>query len=86
MAGSPAPLRLSYWDAAGHPLNGLKVRAEIRRPVKEGHDLVADLLPLGPGLYGADVNVGLEGQWDIRVSATDRAGKRHLLEQRLWAN
>ncbi len=84
--GGPAPLRLSYRDAAGRPLDGMTVRAEIRRPVKEGHDFVADLLPLGPGIYGADVAVALKGQWDIRVTATDRAGQRHILEQRLWAH
>ena len=56
-------------DADGAALSGLHVTAVIWRPTHEGVDRAATLTETGPGRYGADVDIPLAGQWDVRLSA-----------------
>lgn len=42
-------------DAAGRPLAGAQVTAEMVRAVQDGHDFETTLVETAPGQYGADI-------------------------------
>lgn len=77
-------IRVRFADAQGYALRGLTVNAEVRRPVQQGFDQTVTLAELGDGLYGARVDLPLEGQWDIRLQALDGSENSFVLERRLW--
>lgn len=63
---------LSYTlkDKTGAPISGATVKAEIRRPVTQGHDSTAVLQEAGKGVYEAKVALPLHGLWNIRIYST----------------
>lgn len=77
-------LRATLADAAGLPLDGLVVRAELRRPTSQGHDASIQLAAEGSGRYGAAVALSLRGQWNLRLEAAGLDGATHVVEERLW--
>ena len=52
------------------------------RPTHEGYDTDVVLRDLGGGAYGAEVELALEGQWDVRLWIS-RQGDVYQLVQRL---
>jgi len=64
-----ARLTLTLTAKTGAPVAGAKVRAVLRRPTHEGHDVETALFEDGPGRYIANVTLPLPGQWesDFRV-------------------
>lgn len=84
LAGDEARLVLSLHDRAGRPLEDLEVSGELRRPTHAGADRDVTLERAGPGRYEMQVALPLRGQWDVRVVARSRDGKRFELEKRLW--
>jgi nitrogen fixation protein FixH len=77
-------LNLAVRSRAGTPLDGLAVVAELRRPARHDLDRRVTFAPLGGGRYGAGVDLPLEGQWDLSLSATASDGAVFVMEQRLW--
>ena len=83
-ADGDVKLRVVVADAAGRPLEGLAVRAALRRPASQGHDVSVELGASGRGSYAADVGLPLRGQWDLRLEVEGADGAAHVLEKRLW--
>lgn len=84
MGGDAVRIEAGFADRAGQPLDGLEVRAALRRPASQGQDVAAALLPSDPGRYRADVALSLRGQWELRLDAAAPDGAVHVLEKRLW--
>lgn len=61
-------------DSQGNPLNGANVNARLVRPVQAGHDMDVSLVAAGNGTYETDVELPLQGQWDILAQITHRSG------------
>lgn len=66
--GGASRLEVMLSDAAGSPVTGASVRAEMVRPTAEGYDFDLALTEMGGGRYGADVQPPLPGQWEARVN------------------
>lgn len=63
------PVTVSFVDAQGAALTNVTGRLVARRPTHEGFDAEADLVDQGKGRYGAPLELGLPGQWDVRIIA-----------------
>lgn len=75
-------LTLELHEQDGRPVQG-DVIAHIRRPTSEGHDLTLPLVAHGSGLYTADLDLPLLGQWDVRVVAS-RGDDVFRLKERMF--
>lgn len=58
-------LSVQVADQAGEPLNDAGVLVRLVRPVQAGYDMDVTLTAAGDGLYAADVELPLRGQWDL---------------------
>jgi nitrogen fixation protein FixH len=74
-------LQVVIIDAAGGPVDGLKVRATLERPATEAGRLSLALTPSGEGRYAAPL--ALAGAWDVRVVAEGRDGAHFEAGRRL---
>jgi nitrogen fixation protein FixH len=74
-------LRLQGRDAT--PVRGAKVDAEIVRPTTEGYDFDVALKEQAPGLYRAEIQAPLPGQWEARIAARAR-GETYRLSPRIY--
>lgn len=54
-------------DGDGAPLDDATVSARLVRPTQSGYDRDIALAPAGAGLYEAEVDLPLAGQWEIRT-------------------
>jgi nitrogen fixation protein FixH len=61
-------------DKAGGPLNDAGVTVRLVRPVQVGYDIEVTLAAAGDGLYAADVELPLRGQWDILAQIRHPSG------------
>ena len=77
-------LEMTLRDRRGAPLDDLRVAGQVRRPTHEGFDRDVVLARRGPGLYGVELALPLRGQWDVRLTAESRTGKRFRMDQRIW--
>ena len=77
-------LEATFADRNGNPVEHLTVRGVVRRPTHEGHDREIALDRSGSGRYTADLTLPLRGQWDVRLHAQGRDGKRFVIEDRIW--
>lgn len=68
-------------DAAGRPVDGLRVTATLERPATEQGRRVISLVSEGAGRYGAPFVAG--GAWDVRVVAEGPSDARFEAERRL---
>jgi nitrogen fixation protein FixH len=59
-------------DGGGRPLAGASVSAELVRPLQAGYDFTVPLDGVGDR-YQADIALPLPGQWEVRLTAEDRA-------------
>lgn len=76
-----ARVTLLLEDSAGAALEQAEVVASFVRPTQEGHDLSLVLSPLGEGRYGAEAELPLAGQWDLKVEVEHRRGQYRLSER-----
>lgn len=72
--GGRARLSVRAADRAGKPLNDAGVKVRLVRPVQAGHDMDVTLAAAGDGLYAADVELPLRGQWDIQAQIRHPSG------------
>lgn len=79
----PRSVRISLQlaDSADAPLEKATVTAHFVRPTQEGHDLSLTLPPLGGGRYGAEAELPLSGQWELRIEVEHRRGLYRLAER-----
>lgn len=61
-------------DRAGNPLNDAGVTARLVRPVQAGSDMKVKLAAAGDGLYAAEIELPLRGQWDILAQISHPSG------------
>ena len=82
-AAEATPAGLAVWmrDAAGAPLAGLTVTADLQRPATEHGRTRLTLSEAEPGLYVA--RAALDGTWDAAVTARDAAGRDFMASRRL---
>lgn len=69
-------------DRFGSRLRDAEVRAQFVRPTNEGSDLRVDLAHQNGGRYQAEVELPLEGQWDVRIVASSN-GQVYRLSERI---
>jgi len=62
-------LDVTFSDADGRALNGLKVKALAVRPTHEGYDRDFILNATQSGRYQGKIDLPLRGQWDLRIIA-----------------
>lgn len=69
-----ARLSVQAVDRAGKPVNDAGVTVRLIRPVQAGHDMDLTLAASGDGLYAAEVELPLRGQWDILAQIRHPSG------------
>lgn len=74
IGGGRARLSVRAADRVGKPLNDAGVKVRLIRPVEAGHDMDVTLAAAGDGLYAADVELPLRGQWDIQAQIRHPSG------------
>lgn len=62
-------------DAAGEPISGRVVVAELRRRASDNHDQTLALTALTKGEYTAEVGALENGQWELRFTVMDKDGE-----------
>jgi nitrogen fixation protein FixH len=77
----PDGLDVLMQDRSGRPLAGLAVSATLQRPATEQGRAEVALSETAPGRYVVDR--ALSGAWDVRIEATDAAGRSFIAERRL---
>ena len=76
-------LALSVSDAAGRPLSGAVVSAELVRPVEKRPPVAVTLATIDAGKYVGFVDLPVRGNWDLDV-VVERDGDRFAQTRRLF--
>jgi len=76
-------VQIDLADRFGSRLRHADVRAHFVRPTSEGSDLRVDLAHQSGGRYQAEVELPLEGQWDVRIAASSN-GQIYRLSERIF--
>lgn len=71
-------------DRAGAPVDGLKIRATMFRPVSAGADQAMDMTGSGGGHYEADFLLAYDGNWIARMAAIGLHGEKYVDEERVF--
>ncbi|MEW5729006.1 MAG: FixH family protein [Pseudomonadota bacterium] len=71
--GARVAVTLAYRDRDGRPVNDLDIRGRVIRPTAKGLDHDVAFPAKGEGLYGATLDLPLNGVWDIEVAAVGKA-------------
>lgn len=74
-------LSVLAFDVDGNPLSGATVTAQLFRPTQAGYDKHITLNPAGAGIYKAEVELPLRGQWDIRTQIERRPDVYRTVER-----
>ena len=77
-------LHATLRDRNGVPLEDLQVKGQVRRPTHSGYDQDVVLARAADGVYAVELALPLRGQWDVRLTAEARDGRRFEMERRLW--
>ncbi|HEB79150.1 MAG TPA: hypothetical protein ENI79_01570 [Rhodospirillales bacterium] len=62
-------LSAAFHGPGGEALTGMKVKALLIRPTREGFDFSIDLEDKGGGTYAAVIDPPLPGRWTVRIHA-----------------
>lgn len=76
-------LEVDLADRFGSVLRDAEVHAQFVRPTSEGHDLTVALAHQTGGRYLAEVELPLDGQWDIHLVALSH-GEKYSLRKRVF--
>ncbi|MEZ5931625.1 MAG: FixH family protein [Alphaproteobacteria bacterium] len=74
-------LAVDLADRLGQPIRSAEVRAELDRPLQQGHEQTILLAEQVPGRYQADLDLPLAGQWTVRLIAEARDHRYQLAER-----
>lgn len=72
--GSSGRLVVRAAGQDGTPLTGALVTARLMRPTQAGFDMDVTFVPSTGGIYAADIDLPLPGQWEVRARIDHRAG------------
>ena len=81
IGATPLMMAARLADAGGAPLRADRVEARFVRPTNAGHDFALDLTRRGAGAYGAEVEMPVAGQWDVRLLVVRAADSFQLRER-----
>lgn len=76
-------LEVAVADAAGRPLGGARVFAELVRPVEKRPPVGVTLAPVGDGKFTGHVDLPMRGNWDLDV-VVERGGDRYAQTRRMF--
>jgi nitrogen fixation protein FixH len=76
-------LEVAVADAAGQPLTGARIAAELVRPVEKRPPLPVVLLAIGSGRYAGDIDLPARGNWDLDI-VVEHGGDRYALTRRMF--
>lgn len=82
LADGVVRIAVTVKDAAGRPLRGLTLAAELRHPSDERRDHELSLHETAPGFYQGDVPQVAAGHWEVLVSG--KSGGPFEANRRLW--
>ena len=77
-------LNATLLDAHRQPIDGVTLRAEVRRPTVDAYDQHVVFTGRGQGRYEADITLGAAGQWDVRLETAGHPGVPQRRHVRLW--
>lgn len=80
--GAPGRVEVSFTDAAGAPVEGLRVSARFVRPTTDAGARTASLRASAPGLYEGGPALA-PGAWDVTLTAVDGDGRAFEARRRL---
>lgn len=78
-------LEISVTGPDGSAISHREVTAYFRRPVVEGLDFKASLVPQTDGSYAVDVTLPAPGQWDVRLEVSRPGTENFVVETRVWS-
>ncbi len=84
----PEDGRLVRWafvlrDKTDQPIEGMDVRAILKRPAVRGYDQIVALTALEPGVYGIDTELPFKGVWEVSLTAKRLGDPPYRLRHRL---
>jgi len=78
-----ATIDLTFKNAAGTSISGLDVSGRIAHPVRDDYDQQLDFLPMGEGVYRAQVSGLNSGLWKLKAQARNDMDEIFNLETKL---
>ncbi|MBO6784577.1 MAG: FixH family protein [Alphaproteobacteria bacterium] len=69
----------------GQPIEQRDVTAAFVRPVAEGLDFTVPLKAQPGGVYLAEVDLPVPGQWDVRAEISRPGAEPYIVETRIWS-
>ena len=76
-------LEVAVFDAAGQPLAGARVSAELIRPVEKRPPLAVALAAIDLGRFAGSVDLPERGNWDLDI-VVEQGGDRYALTRRMF--
>src|SRR5512139_961206 len=76
-------LEISVADAAGQPLAGARITAELIRPVEKRPPVAVELAAIESGRFAGFVNLPERGNWDLDI-VVERGGDRYAMTRRMF--
>jgi len=76
-------LELAVSDAAGQPLTGARVSAELVRPVEKRSPVGVTLATIDAGKFAGFIELPVRGNWDLDV-VVERDGNRFAQTRRIF--
>jgi len=76
-------LEVTVFDAAGQPLGGARVFAELVRPVEKRKPVGVTLATVGDGKFAGYIDLPMRGNWDLDV-VVERDGDRYAQTRRMF--
>jgi nitrogen fixation protein FixH len=76
-------LEIAVFDAAGQPLAGGRVQAELVRPVEKRPPLPVAMEAADIGRFAGQVDLPERGNWDLDI-VVERGGERYALTRRMF--
>jgi nitrogen fixation protein FixH len=76
-------LEVAVFDAAGQPLAGARITAELIRPVEKRPPLAVALAAIDLGRFAGSVDLPERGNWDLDI-VVEQGGDRYALTRRMF--
>jgi nitrogen fixation protein FixH len=80
---SASRMEIDLHDAAGQPLAGARVMANLVRPVEKRAPIAVALQPVDIGRFVARIDLPAHGNWDVDI-AVECAGQRYAATRRMF--
>ena len=76
-------IQVDFADRFGNLIEDAEVQARFVRPTHQGVDRSVEIIHRGGGRYQAPIELPLDGQWDVHLTATSR-GRTWRLSERVF--